>query len=135
MSTNNTFEELIGNIALGKKWATGVVSNESNLTKLELLNTTNKINVHLVHLPPLEFVPSLIIGSIKSSNNKTISITIIGTFGGEVLALTSSVYNDVSGGTGGALKYKSPLKLDKNASVVCIPIINEVRDFYWYAFE
>lgn len=27
VSTNNTFEELIGNIALGKKWATGLISD------------------------------------------------------------------------------------------------------------
>ena len=56
VSTNNTFEELIGNIALGKKWASGIYS----------YSAYERINNKKIPVPILDFTPSIII--VKTDN-------------------------------------------------------------------
>ena len=136
VSTNNTFEELIGNIALGKKWASGITQNNTDLISIQLLNSTAAYNTHMVYLPSLNFTPSLILGKAKLKNNPMTVISIMGKFGDETLVATSLPHNNNSTTVSGAtLKYKTPLLLSKNSSAICIPYVNEVVDFYWYAFE
>lgn len=56
VSTDNTFEELIGNIALGKKWASGIYS----------YSAYERINNKKIPVPILDFTPSIII--VKTDN-------------------------------------------------------------------
>ena len=63
VSTNNTFEELIGSIALGKKWAKGISE------KASVSSVYPNINSIVINLNNLNFMPSSII-AFSSWNNK-----------------------------------------------------------------
>ena len=67
VSTNNTFEELISGITLGKKCAVGNSNNTSGTYGVKLLSSTTKGNCHLLNLPALDFEPSCIIAIAYNS--------------------------------------------------------------------
>ena len=76
VSTNNTFEELIGNIALGKKMASGVVNTTNNKLYYTDINGNNRQYHYTATISNLSFKPSIILlyGPIDTLANVVISI-------------------------------------------------------------
>ena len=61
VSTNNSFEELIGNIALGKKWASGVSITSSSTALFTNIAGTTAYPQNYFDIPILGFAPNHII--------------------------------------------------------------------------
>ena len=68
VSTNNTFEELIGGIALGKKWATGTTIPPLTGKNFTMGNGSTRSSSY-VEIPKLNFTPSLIVVTSCSGTN------------------------------------------------------------------
>ena len=61
VSTNNTFEELIENIALGKKWASGSISSTTTYQSYYLRSGVYTSIFYTVTVSNLEFTPSCVV--------------------------------------------------------------------------
>ena len=68
MSTDNTFEELISGIALGKKWATGVAKESSSYIEFTREDSYTTLSRKYIEIK-LDFKASSIIALSKSANN------------------------------------------------------------------
>ena len=71
VSTNNTFEELIGNIALGKKWASGNIEVPT-MTEKFLATSNQYISARRLEVRSLSFKPSVVL--IKTNATKLVGI-------------------------------------------------------------
>ena len=136
VSTNNTFEELIGNIALGKKWASGTYNTVNNNGKKynDLTGTTFPHSTY-AQIPYFDFEPSLIILHAIYNNNSYISVymcnSIISTENKVIMA---------SFNRGQASQYNISVKLDNcvdTGSLYEIPTRHNetIKSGYWIAIE
>ena len=66
VSTNNTFEELIGNIALGKKFAKGESVSPQVTQSFTYLGNNTTANFSYIQIPKLDFTPTLIVYICKT---------------------------------------------------------------------
>lgn len=66
VSTNNTFEELIGNIALGKKFAKGESVSPQVKQSFTSLGNNTTANFLYIQIPKLDFTPTLIVYICKT---------------------------------------------------------------------
>ena len=76
VSTNNTFEELINSIALGKKWASGTSLRSSTTSKFNYLDGSTYGTTNYYEVVVNGFTPSIIIlfSKISSNGNEVINI-------------------------------------------------------------
>ena len=68
VSTNNTFEELIGNIVLGKKWATGQVVSSKDEKYFSYIGGSGGLAGYYIDITELSFKPSFIFYIAKSTS-------------------------------------------------------------------
>ena len=67
VSTNNTFEELIGGIALGKKSASGTLKSSSSALSFSTLNGTDTASYVIINKSSIGFTPSIILITFEPS--------------------------------------------------------------------
>ena len=140
VSTNNTFEELIGNIALGKKWASGVSKAINGGKKAKYYPSNATVTVQgAINVDSLNFKPSLIMCTTTTTGDATAhrfsiySQTIFDTYITQCFnnksanSLQTNLYNLVCDGTSTFVKDGS----------FCIPVSMEgyVNSVTWIAFE
>ena len=133
VSTNNTFEELISGIALGKKWASGIVTPSSQGSSFTMASGATRSFVY-IEIPKLDFDASLIVATSQYSSN-TNYISVLSTTDTQILKpnivlgyFPSSYSGSTSGGT---------FKVDSNVIVdngYRIPVCASYATT-WIAFE
>ena len=68
MSTDNTFEELINNISLGKKWAIGEAVSSGDMSTFNSINTHGYFNLNYFDVSSLGFAPTTVVYMSKQGN-------------------------------------------------------------------
>ena len=136
VSTNNTFEELIGNIALGKKWASGRVGVSSSYTEnFYRVNNSYTASAFYVTVKSLTFKPSVVIlTSVAGSNT---SVTVFNKYIDEYSCVcTASAHTTGSGGGYPFVINSSSLntKLKVSENEFCLPVYFG-GTYTWHAFE
>ena len=136
VSTNNTFEELIGNIALGKKWSSGIYNTVYKLNKeYNYLTETAFPHSTYAQIPYFDFEPSLIILHATYNHSSYISVymcnSIISTENKVIMA---------SFNRGQASQYNISVKLDNcvdTGSLYEIPTRHNetIKSGYWIAID
>lgn len=127
VSTNNSFEELIGSIALGKKWASGTYSTSIKGDSSLYSWKYQKINYSLDFTPSKVFVHCVSVDKNDNASNATVSKNIVFSSVSGQTAIATSTYilgvKDISN-TDFTIEFYS-----KNGGGYIIAPIN------WYAFE
>ena len=138
VSTDNTFEELIGGIALGKKWASGSgnSSNAKENFKYSNYTSSNNISVNFYFADiSVGFTPSIIV--VFSHHSTTNEYITVFNNEGKLFGKSNvkvSAYNDSSLSTSTHnLKADASIVLGNN--IYRMPIIMNNIPFVWYAFE
>ena len=136
MSTNNTFEELIGNIALGKKWASGTYNTVNNNGKKynDLTGTTYPHSTY-AQIPYFDFEPSLIILHTTYNYYSHISVYMCNSIISTENKVIMASFDRVQGS-----QYNISVKLDNcvdTGSLYEIPTRHNenVKSGYWIAIE
>ena len=140
VSTNNTFEELIGSIALGKKWASGeTMCSTSKTTKMEFYGTTQQADYQYLEISNLGFIPNTLIYICKGTNGGLGVVTDIDTYYStdKVILATDFYANTAYSGQGSDYMFKcNSLVLQSNGTIK-VPTFrgNTATLFSWIAFE
>ena len=133
VSTNDTFEELIGDIALGKKWASGVgVESNSTHSFTYLDNTTlSRTYVDLV----IDFTPSIIVMSYRKNASECLTVlNNIGTIG-TVNNVKCAIYNS-SYFTNSSFNFKNDANITLRDNVYRLPLtVSFCTNITWVAYE
>ena len=133
VSTNNTFEELISGIALGKKWASGVGVESSNGQIFTYLDgsTVGRAYVDLV----IDFTPSIIVMSYRRNASECLTVlNNIGTMG-TANNVKCSIYN-YSNYSNSSFNFKNDANITLGNNTYRLPLtISSVTDITWVAFE
>ena len=136
VSTNNTFEELIGNIALGKKFAKGESVSPQVTQSFTYLGNNTTANFSYIQIPKLDFTPTLIVYICK---------THLGGCGflcdlKQVNPHTSSYVTAVSGppsttGNVAVYSFKANSSVYLSVGSIRLPVFVQGATFSWIAFE
>ena len=133
VSTNNTFEELIGGIALGKKWASGVGVESSSAQPFTYLNNTtlSRTYVDLV----IDFTPSIIVMSYRKNASECLTVlNNIGTIG-TVNNVKCAIYNS-SSFTNSSFNFKNDANVTLRDNVYRLPLtVSSCTNITWVAYE
>ena len=134
VSTNNTFEELIGNIALGEKWASGSGTASNSKVAFTYSIGTDTFNFNYVDIP-VSFVPSVIVVSSYYSSSREY-ITIFNNEG-KLFSKSNVKLSAFGGATISATNYnfKANEKVILGNNVYRLPIMSESLPLTWIAFE
>ena len=130
VSTNDTFENLINNITLGKKWASGTtVSNSKSYTYPYYNSTSNQEGGRgKLTILTLDFTPTLVF-AYRKDNPNYMSLAYIDKFYEGFTKYTS--YSD---GQNMILhRQSSDMSLAKNN--ISIPVYSKSTEYTWVAFE
>ena len=133
VSTNNTFEELIGGIALGKKWATGTTIPPLTGKDFTMGNGLTR-STSYVEIPKLDFTPSLIVVTSCSGTNpnyaSVLSTTDTQLFKPNIImGYFPSAYNSAT--SGGTWKVDSNVLVDGKYHIPAASGLNTT----WLAYE
>ena len=142
VSTNNTFEELISGIALGKKWASGIATRSSSNYTFKYYNTTATFPTTYIDIP-LSFEPSYIFVNYYYADNRgNISLYFTVTYSKFKLQTINNVeycvihssHRTGSSNTSNNTYMIAPVVL--NGGVYRMPLINgSSGDISWIAIE
>ena len=139
VSTNNTFEELIGNIALGKKWASGETMCSTSKTKMEFYSTTQQVDYQYLEISNLGFIPNTLIYICKGTNGGLGVVTDIDTYYStdKVILATDFYANTAYSGQGSDYMFKcNSLVLQSNGTIKVPTFRGTTATLYsWIAFE
>ena len=136
VSTNNTFEELIGNIALGKKWASGEATSGSETYRFYSIDGTGYYNIKYFDISNLGFVPSTIIYISKSSNGGYGFLTNLSQYFSSYPAYIYYASTQVSSYTSlNTYGVRADEKIFINNSTVRLPSGGQGVKYSWIAFE
>ena len=138
VSTNNTFEELIGNIALGKKWALGTgVSSSVTSSFTFTTGTSSKYNYVSIDRASIDFVPSVIlVQNIPGDTSDYVYVVIYENFSEfyENGVVRYATYKNSGGNQGYTYGFKADDKVITSSSYK-LPYPTKSFNFAWYAFE
>ena len=142
VSTNNTFEELIGSIALGKKWASGTNSIDTSKYNFGTRFGGSSLNGYFYNLTVsgLSFKPSFIMAYVKPSNtNYPYLFTVMSNIDNKpAFSIYGTYYNSEYNG------YNYMLTTDTNYHIsngsFNVPIMRyggsiDYNNCYWVAYE
>ena len=141
VSTNNTFEELISGIALGKKWATGnaTPSHINSITgMLSYINgASDSYTGGQIIINNIEFKPSCFIAYKKRGNYLDFAIA---HNNGKITSFFTGWAMDSNGNTSNDhIKiFRNNDKAYLNEDEICVPAwfySNSAGTYEWYAFE
>ena len=135
VSTNNSFEELIGSIALGKKWSSGIVTITS--TKKRFVGSWGSLNSdYYAEVRGLNFKPSCIVLYSEAKALRTI-YNYGETYKSKQIVTTNMI--TWGGGSSHSLAYftDSPCLIENGSFIVPVNSINVSApfDMSWIAFE
>lgn len=135
VSTNNTFEELIGSIALGKKWSSGIVAITS--TKKSFVGSWGSLNSeYYAEVRGLNFKPSCIVLYSEAKALRTI-YNYGETYKSKQIVTTNMI--TWGGGSSHSLAYftDSPCLIENGSFIVPVSSINVTApfDMSWIAYE
>ena len=139
VSTNNTFEELINGIALGKKWASGVTTSSSSQKSFSRNNNTpGNLSAYSLEVFNLGFNPSFI---YIYDENFAKKVHLNNATDG-----TQTTYFEYEGNQSAYYKNTSsasilPFWINVEGTVghtkngFCLPVYNASRQYAWIAYE
>lgn len=135
VSTNNSFEELIGSIALGKKWSSGIVAITS--TKKSFVGSWGSLNSeYYAEVRGLNFKPSCIVLYSEAKALRTI-YNYGETYKSKQIVTTNMI--TWGGGSSHSLAYftDSPCLIENGSFIVPVNSINVTApfDMSWIAYE
>lgn len=135
VSTNNTFEELIGSIALGKKWASGTASSSSTADRKKFVCVNGSdCNCNYFNITNLSFTPKHIIYICKANPRSFGFLSCISNYytsKGSILITQN--YTDSSANN---LTYHLSLEGVFDGTSVTLPILTgDTGKHEWIAFE
>ena len=133
VSTDNTFEELIGSIALAKKWASGTGALTSAKADFTYSGTTSTETLYYIEIG-LNFSPSII---VVTANNTTLEyLAVFNREGGKYSKnnVKCALYNSTSSATNAS--YKANNSVDLGNNVYRMPLMgSNIANISWIAFE
>lgn len=136
VSTDNTFDELISGIALGKKWATGTATSGNTKINVNLTDGSTGHGYLFFTLSGLDFKPSLIFYVSKSSNSGFGILSNLNQFNAGfspyIFITTTNPSGSESTGVGG-IKADSVVFL--NDGSIRVPCFYSEVTYSWIAFE
>ena len=140
VSTNNTFEELIGNIALGKKWASGTASSTATATDTFYLVGGGTAKCKYFDILNLSFIPNHIIFLGKKSSTASGYLTNLESTNlvdGISYINYCSTYRSDSGHTVSTIGFstKSNIFKEDRIRIPCSMSSNTSVEISWIAFE
>ena len=141
VSTNNTFEELISGIALGKKWASGETSSSTSIARFTAIDQVAN-DAYYFDITNLNFAPSVIVFMCSSANTGGYGTYINTKFG--VSNWTNSVIFNITYGNSLVTQISSYTHLindyiNLDNGVIRVPLANgnnyKGKNYTWIAFE
>ena len=135
VSTDNTFEELIGGIALGKKFASGSSTADSQSKIFNMVNKNAEQYFYYFNIPKLNFAPNHIIFVGLGSGGFGFLTNIKTAYSNEgtKIVLYSEYYNDSMSSTGREWMIYANNKVFNSDGTISIP--STPSSYSWIAFE
>ena len=133
VSTNNTFEELIGGIALGKKWASGKSTGSNSKSNFSYSPNGDLQPFYYTDIS-INFVPSVI---IAFGNNTTHEYITLFNKEGNLFSKSNVKVSAYQGGvvSGGNHNFKADEKIILNNNTYRLPLIVGNLSVTWIAYE
>ena len=134
VSTNNTFEELISGIALGKKWANGTITVASDITNVTFLDSSTSYSIFYKKITDLGFIPSLVV-AIADLGNSTGCFSMYCLIGNQKRYYSNNLASYKAASSGLTLVFKESGALQCDSTGVTLPFASGGTDYTWLAFE
>lgn len=138
VSTNNSFEELINNVTLGKKWASGSATFISTTISFNYVDGS-KFNSGYIELSNIGFKPSVVISSYSNKTTKDLLSVLYSPTNAYYTPCVKYVVGTYGTGelTGNNRNIKADSKVYVNNSLIRIPCPwdSGSNTWEWIAFE
>lgn len=139
-SPSDTFAALatkIGQISIGKKYASGTVTSSSSLSTYYFVDQYTTTPVYLVTVTGLSFKPSIVVVNSNNSNSRCFSVLSTNLFDyylGQNKAVVRMFDYNSSGSLTTAFDLL-PKANDITSSSFTVPVLNSNQTYEWYAYE